>query len=145
MIPILGTLITDGIRYKNDFTILIILTDELKFSHENSTFVESIRILANLPNACLLIIGIGDGPWHRISLEEQCLRASLVKSKNLPKSFPENYRSKFIYDNFHFVNFNSYTSKSDSAGYDINFARAVFTKLPTQLKQTCRHKKQNDL
>lgn len=133
---------TDGIRYRKDFTILIILTDELKFSHKDPTFVDSIRMLANLPNVCLLIVGIGDGPWQHMSLEEQRLRDSLVKKmkpKQVQKSFEGIHLPRFIYDNFHFVNFNSYSLKSEQISYNTDFARAVFTKLPTQLKQARRH------
>lgn len=140
--PILKKLMTDGIRYRKDFTILIILTDELKFSHKDPTFVDSIRMLANLPNVCLLIVGIGDGPWQHMSLEEQRLRDSLVrkmKPKQVQKSFEGIHSPRFIYDNFHFVNFNSYSLKSEQISYNTDFARAVFTKLPTQLKQARRH------
>lgn len=139
---------TDGIRYQKDFTTLVILTDELKFSHEDLTFVDSIHMLANLPNICLLIIGVGDGPWQRMSLEEQRLRASLVrktKSNKPRKSLNGSHLSRFIYDNFHFVNFNNYIPKPEQKMYDINFARAVFTKLPTQLRQACRYEKLENL
>ena len=63
-------LLSFGIHYRKDFTMLVILTDELKISHENKTLVESIRLLTSLPNVCLIVVGVGDGPWQRMSYEE---------------------------------------------------------------------------
>ncbi len=135
-----------GIHYRKDFTMLIILTDELKMSHEDQSFVESIRNLTHLPNVCLIIIGVGDGPWQRISYEEHSLRESVFKKinpKKMKKPDVEIDQSKVAYDNFHFVDFNSFNIKLDKNDRENYFARAVLRKLPTQLKQAFRNNQNN--
>ncbi|UJR16091.1 hypothetical protein I4U23_003003 [Adineta vaga] len=137
--PIIKKLISYGIHCRQDFTMLIILTDELKVSHENKTLVETIRLLTNLPNICLLVIGVGDGPWGKLSYEEHRLREAVfekINQKKVPKPLVE---SKIIYDNFHFVNHNSFVVKPDKMDTENYFARAVLRKLPTQLKQAYHH------
>lgn len=137
--PILKQLLIDGIHYRKDFTTLIILTDELKFSHENAAFVESLRLLTNLSNVCLIILGVGDGPWHRMSFEEHRLRESSLKRVDEKKSHKSSVKinsSRICYDNFHFVDFNAFNTKLEQTKYEENFARAILKKLPTQLKQT---------
>lgn len=71
-----------GIHCRKEFTMLIILTDELKVSHEDQALVRLIRMLAQLPNVCLIILGLGDGPWRRMSYEERLLRESIFKKDN---------------------------------------------------------------
>jgi hypothetical protein len=132
-----------GIHYRKDFAMLIILTDELKISHQDNSLVESIRELTSLPNICLIIIGVGDGPWQRMSYEEHRLRelvfAKLDKKKK-KKLHDRIGQSKIAYDNFHFVDFNCFNTKSDKIDNENYFARAVLTKLPTQLKQSLSKK-----
>ena len=139
-VPMIRKLISYGIHCEHDFTMLIILTDEPKFSHQDPAIVESILTLACFPNACLLIIGLGDGPWHRMSYEEHRLR-ELVLSKTA-KSKPL-VQSKFIYDNFHLVDSSSMTLQTDKNLTDHQLARAVLTKLPTQLQQAFKHDQNN--
>jgi hypothetical protein len=122
--------------------MLIILTDEFKISNEDKSLVASIRVLTSLPNLCLIVIGIGDGPWQRMSYEEHCLRELTFKKinkKKIEKLHGKIGQSKIIYDNFHFVDFNSFTTKSDKNDHENHFARAVLTKLPTQLKQAFKN------
>jgi hypothetical protein len=118
--------------------MLIILTDEPKFSHEDNAFVESIRTLTHLPNTCLIIIGVGDGPWQKMSYEEHRLRELVFKKTDKKKNekFQENITpTKVSYDNFHFINYNFIMAKSEKNTNENYLARAVLTKLPTQLKQ----------
>jgi hypothetical protein len=121
--------------------MLIILTDELKISHEDPSLVQLIRLLSNLSNVCLIVIGLGDGPWRRMSYEEHHLRELVFKKqdKKKPKK-PEMGigEAKIFYDNFHFVDFNTFAVKSDKNDIEHYLARAVLTKLPTQLKQAFR-------
>lgn len=141
-IPIIQQLLIYGIHCPNDFTMLIILTDELKLSHQDPTFVEAIRLLSNLPNVCLIIIGLGDGPWQKMSYEEHRLR-ELLFQKTDPKTSKRMEMSiipsTVIYDNFHLVNFNAFPIKSEKADPENYFMRAVLRKLPTQLKQAFRN------
>jgi len=125
--------------------MLVIITDELKVNNEDSALVESIRLLTNLPNICLIVIGVGDGPWQRMSYEEHRLRElvfSKVKPKKTKKLHEQIGQSKYVYDNFHFVDFNAYISNTkpdknvDTENY---FGRAVLTKLPSQFKQARRN------
>lgn len=138
-------LISGGIHCPKDLAMLVIISDELKISHEDNSLVESMRALTSLPNTCLLIIGVGDGPWERMSYEEHSLRELLFKriinkKKKKPKVHEEIKPSKIVYDNFHFVDFTSYNMKSDRIDMENYFARAVLTKLPMQLKQSFRNK-----
>jgi len=133
--PIIKKLISYGIHCKRDFTMLVILTDELKASHENKAFVESIRMLTSLPNTCLIIVGVGDGPWQRLSYEEHCLRTLVFEKSKKKDSNGGIVKSKISYDNFHFVDFNSCAAKPDKIDTENYLARAVLKKLPTQLKQ----------
>lgn len=133
-------LISYGIHYKQDFTLLVILTDELKISYEDKTLVESIRNLTNFPNTSLIVIGVGDGPWQRMSFEEHRLRELVFKkyaAKKKVKYEDQVLKSKIPYDNFHFVDYNNYSNiKPEKNNVNKNyFARAVLAKLPTQLKQ----------
>ncbi|CAF1311404.1 unnamed protein product [Adineta steineri] len=133
--PIVKKLISYGIYCPRDFTMLVILTDELKLSSDNKSFVEAIRMLANLPNVCLLVIGVGDGPWEGLAREEHSLREAVFQKLNKKQMEKELIQSKLCYDNFHFVNFNAFVSKQDKMETENYFARAVVRKLPTQLKQ----------
>ncbi len=142
-IPIIKQLMNYGIHCQKDFTMLIILTDELKISHQDQLLVQLIRLLANLPNVCLIVIGLGDGPWQRMSYEEHRLRELIFKKDDkkkttIKKSDMEISDSKISYDNFHFVNFNSIPTKQDKNDTERYLARAVLTKLPIQLKQAFR-------
>ena len=133
-------LVSYGIHYEQDFTLLVILTDELKISHQDNALVESIRNLTNFPNTCLIVIGVGDGPWQRMSYEEHRLRELVFKkysTKKKNKYQDQVIPSKIPYDNFHFVDFNNYANlKNEKNNVNKNyFARAVLAKLPTQLKQ----------
>jgi hypothetical protein len=119
--------------------MLIVLTDELKVSSENKALVETIRLLANLPNVCLFVIGLGDGPWERLSYEEHRLRESVFEKLNKKTAPKSPIQSKVAYDNFHFVNFNAFAVKPDKTDTENYFARAVLRKLPTQLKQAFHH------
>jgi hypothetical protein len=122
--------------------MLIILTDELKISHKDPSLVQLIRLIANLPNVCLIILGVGDGPWQRMSYEERRLRELLfkkIKNKKTKKSEMTIADAKIYYDNFHFVDSNSLPAKSDKNDNERYLARAVLTKLPIQLKQAFRH------
>ncbi len=134
--PIIYKLISYGIHCRKDFTMLIILTDELKISHEDKTLVEAIRLLTSLPNVCLIIIGVGDGPWQRMSHEEHRLRELAVRKKNF-----KNYLTQLnvSYDNFHFVDFNAFQLKLDKTQNENHFARAVLRKLPTQFKRAFQY------
>lgn len=138
-------LISYGIHCRRDFTMLVILTDELKSSHENKAFVEAIRTLTNLPNVCLIVIGVGDGPWQRMSYEEHCIRQSVFEKPKKKKKTPQEeiVQSKITYDNFHFVDFNSCMLKSDKMDTENYLARAVLRKLPTQLKQAFQNDENN--
>jgi len=92
--------------------MLVIITDELKVNNEDNALVESIRLLTSLPNICLIVIGVGDGPWQRMSYEEHRLRElvfSKVKPKKTKKLHEQIGQTKYVYDNFHFVDFNTYT------------------------------------
>lgn len=141
-IPIIKQLLIYGIHCPNDFNILIILTDELKLSHQDPAFVEVFRLLANLPNVCLIIIGVGDGPWQNMSYEEHHLRELLFRKIN-PKTTTRLGMSiepsTVCFDNFHLVNFNAFPSKSEKGDPENYFIRAVLQKLPTQLKQAFRN------
>jgi hypothetical protein len=137
-------LISYGIHYKRDFTLLVVLTDEFKISHEDGALVESIRNLTNFGNTSLIVIGVGDGPWQRMSYEEHRLRESVFKKytiKKKGKNQDQIIRSKIPYDNFHFVDFNNYSNiKTEKNTVNKNyFARAVLTKLPYQLKQAAQN------
>ncbi|CAF1624939.1 unnamed protein product [Adineta ricciae] len=137
--PIIQKLISQGTLSPRDFTMLVIITDELKVSYENKTLVKSLRTLANLPNVCLLVIGVGDGPWGKLSYEEHHIREEVfarIDKKKMPK---ESTQSKIFYDNFHFVNHNNFLVKQDKLDTENYFGRAVLRKLPTQLKQAYRH------
>lgn len=130
-------LISSGIRSEKNFTILVILTDELKMSHKDNALADTIYALSNLPNICLIIVGIGDGPWHKMSYEEHLLRELVFKRKHpvKKKKSPAGIeKSHILFDNFHFVDYNSYASKSNSN--ENYLARAVLAKLPMQLKQS---------
>ena len=141
-IPIIKQLLIYGVHCPNDFTMLIILTDELKLSHQDPTFVEIFRLLSNLPNVCLIIIGLGDGPWQKMSYEEHRLR-ELLFQKNDPKKSKRMGMSinpsAVSYDNFHLVNFNAFPTKPEKGDLENYFVRAVLRKLPTQLKQAFRN------
>ncbi len=144
--PVIKKLISFGIHYPKDFAMLVIITDELKVSSEDKAFVESIRLLTSIPNVCLILIGVGDGPWQRMSYEEHRLREE-VFSKGKPKKVQKLQeiigQSKYVYDNFHFVDFNTYnpttTTKQDkNVDTENYFGRALLTKLPSQFKQVRR-------
>ncbi|CAF1992604.1 unnamed protein product [Rotaria magnacalcarata] len=138
--PIIQALISHGIRCERDFTMLVILTDELKMSHEDNSLVEAIYTLSNLPNTCLLVVGVGDGPWQKLSYEEHCLRELVFKKKHQnKKKFAQKgiVQSYILFDNFHFVDFNTLALKSDKIANENYLARAVLAKLPTQFKQAC--------
>lgn len=139
-VPMIRKLISYGIHCEHDFTMLIILTDEPKFSHQDPAIVESILTLACFPNACLVVIGLGDGPWHRMSYEEHRLRESVWSKTSKSKPLVQ---SKFIYDNFHLVDSSSMMLQTDKNLTDHHLARAVLTKLPTQLKQAFQHDQNN--
>lgn len=51
--------------------------------------------------------------------------------------------AKKFYDNFHFVDFNTFAPKSDKNDIEHYLARAVLTKLPIQLKQAFRQDQNN--
>lgn len=134
-----------GVYSPNIFTTLIILTDELKVSHQDPSHVQIFRLLANLPNVCLIIVGVGDGPWQKMSYEEHRLRELIfqkIDSKKIKEMEMYINPSKVSYDNFHFVNFNAYPMKMEKGDTENYFVRAILRKLPTQLKQAFRNCKQ---
>ncbi|CAF0756907.1 unnamed protein product [Rotaria sordida] len=139
--PLIQQFISYGIHCRKDFTILVILTDELKISHADNSLVELIYTLTNLPNICLLVIGVGDGPWQRMSYEEHRLRELVFKKRSQKnKEFRHGIiDSNIVYDNFHFVDFNSIISKPDKNTNENYLARAILTKLPTHLKQAFKN------
>ncbi|CAF2401072.1 unnamed protein product [Rotaria sp. Silwood2] len=139
--PLIQQLVSYAIHCRKDFSMLVILTDELKISHQDNSLVELIYTLTNLPNACLLVIGVGDGPWQRMSYEEHRLRELVFKKRNQKKGKfqPAIIESNIVYDNFHFVDFNAFTSKSDKNTNESHLAQAVLTKLPTHLKQAFKN------
>lgn len=141
-IPIIKQLLIYGVYSPNVFTMLIIVTDELKISHRDPSHVQIFRLLANLPNVCLMIVGVGDGPWQTMSYEEHRLRELVfrkIPSKKIQGMDMDIHPSKVSYDNFHFVNFNAFPTKMEKGDPDNYFVRAVLRKLPTQLKQAFRN------
>jgi hypothetical protein len=144
--PVIRQLISYGIHRQRDLTMLIILTDEPKFSHEDKSFVDSIITLSKLSNTYLVIIGLGDGPWQRMSYEEHRIRELVIcQKKNIDKTSTTTTTTttnETIYDNFHFVHHSS-TSMLEPNRIDERLARAVLKKLPWQLKQAAVHD-QND-
>ena len=136
-------LISYGIHCPRDFTMLVVLTDELKVSHENKPFVEAIRTLANLPNTCLIVIGVGDGPWQKMSYEEHSLRGLVLEKSKKKELHGGIIQSKISYDNFHFVDFNSFAPRPDKLDTENHLARAVLRKLPTQLRQAFQNDQNN--
>ncbi|CAF0843097.1 unnamed protein product [Rotaria sp. Silwood1] len=139
--PLIQQLISYGIHCRKDFSMLVILTDELKISHEDNSLMELIYTLTNLSNTCLLVIGVGDGPWQRMSYEEQRLRELAFKKRNEKKKQIRHgiIESNVVYDNFHFVDFNSFISKSDKNTNENYLARAILKKLPLHLKQAFKN------
>lgn len=137
--PIIRKLISYGYHCPREFTMLVIVTDELKTTTDNKALVDTMRVLSNLPNVCLLVIGVGDGPWERMSHEEHCLRHSIFEKVDKKKAPKAPVQSKVAYDNFHFVSHSAYAVKPDKMDSENYFARAIFRKLPTQLKQASVH------
>ena len=124
--------------------MLILITDEPKMSHQDAAFVDAIRTLAFLPNTCLIIIGVGDGPWDRMSYEEHCLRELVLKKmSHKPNALTELIASKHCFDNFHFIHYDSAVFETDRGANENGLARALFTKVPQQLKKAFLHDQNN--
>ena len=142
--PLVNKLISCGLLSPRDFTMLIILTDEPKFSHDNNEFLHGILVLSKLPNTCLIIIGVGDGPWERMSYEEHALRHAVCRGMS-PKaaSIHPIFEAKMIYDNFHFVHYKSNVAAPTIDPTENLLVRSVFRKLPTQLKRAFHHDENN--
>lgn len=139
-IPMINKLISYGVLCPRDFTMLILLTDEPKFSHQDKEFLQSILVLSKLPNTCLIIVGVGDGPWHRMSYEEHSLRQLVYR--RIPKkaaSIHSIFSSDVIYDNFHFVQYRPTVLPPNADATENLLVRSVLKKMPTQLKQAFRH------
>ncbi|CAF1248688.1 unnamed protein product, partial [Didymodactylos carnosus] len=141
--PIISKLIDSAVRNMQAFMMLIIVADS-SVDLNDILMISTLQTLSNISNACVVLIGIGDGPWHEMAKIEHRIRELCLKSPtmaaitNKKEQNPLSSTNSVIYDNFHFVDYNKIANahQRTNIAMDKELAKAVFKKFITQLKQT---------